>query len=109
MATLTAQSPKRQANAISMVSADTNGDAWNNTGKEVLLVENTSAGTVTLTFVTYATVDGLAVDDLQISVPAGETHLIGPFPTEVYNDANGQAGVNYSSAAGVNVALLTLK
>ncbi len=109
MANLTTQSAKRQANPITMSNADPSGDTWNNTGNEVLLVENGGTGAVTLTFITYATVDGLAVNDLQISVPAGETHLIGPFPTGVYNDANGQTMVNYTSATGVKVALLKLK
>ncbi len=106
MAVLNVQQAKRAANSIVMASADTNGDSWANTGSEALLVENASGAAVTLTFTTTATVDGLPVQDLQVVVPNGETHLLGPFPPSVYNDPDGNAQVSYSAATGVKVAVV---
>lgn len=106
MAVLNVQQAKRAANSIAMTSADTGGDSWANSGAEALLVENAGTSSVTLTFTTYKTVDGLAVNDLQVVVPAGETHLVGPFPTDIYNDPDGNAQVSYSSATGVKVAVV---
>lgn len=49
-----------------------------------LLAKNTGAGAQTLTIVTAYTVDGLAVDDVSQSIPAGETWEFGPFPKSIY-------------------------
>ena len=106
MAVLNVQQAKRSANPVTLAQADSAGDSWANTGAEALLVENTGTGSVTLTFTTYKQVDGLDVADLQVAVPAGETHLLGPFPTDVYNDPDGNAQVSYSSTSGVKVALV---
>ena len=106
MALLNAQQAKRAANPLTLSPADPAGDSWANTGAEALLVENTGTASVTITFSTYKQVDGLDVADLQVAVPAGETHLLGPFPTDVYNDPDGNAQVSYSSTSGVKVALV---
>lgn len=64
----------------------TNGHYLQNSGKTKLLVENTngSATARTVTFKFYRTVDGSAVEDRAESIPAGETQVFGPFPTDDY-------------------------
>lgn len=69
--------------------AETNGDPANghyvsNSGKTKLLARNSGAGARTVTFKFYKTVDGKAVADRVESIPAGETHIFGPFPTAEY-------------------------
>jgi len=106
MATLTVQHPSRSANAITQPAAEAGGDVFPNTGKELLLIKNGSASPITLTIATPATVDGLAVSDRTVAIPAGETHLLGPFPTSYYNNASGQVALTYSDATSVTVAVL---
>lgn len=107
MATLTVQSAKREANALTFAAASAGGDDFSNSGSERVLLKNDSVGDVTVTFVTHITVDGLAVADLQITVPAGEMHLLGPFPRSTYNNpSTGRVEMTYSSSTDVSVAVI---
>jgi len=69
----------------------TPGDAANdhviegNDGLLFLEAVNTGAGAQTITVETPGNVSGLAVADLAVSVPAGATRLIGPFPPATFN------------------------
>lgn len=69
--------------------AEQNGDAVNhhqlaNSGREKLHVRNSGAGARTVTIKFSKQVDGQAVADYVKSIPAGETWVFGPFPTENY-------------------------
>ena len=75
MADLTVVSPARAANPLTGESAAAGGDAFANTGKELLVIENGSGSPINLTVVTQQEVDGEAVDDKGIAIPAGERHV----------------------------------
>ncbi len=106
MATLTAQSPARTANALTLAAAAAGGDDFVNTGKETLLVRYAGVGTPTLTLATTLQVDGLDLPNLTVELGAGETHLLGPFPKSVYNSAQGTVALSYSSEADITLAVL---
>lgn len=82
------------------------GVAFPNTGRETMHVKNASAGAVTLTIPTPLTIDGLAVADRTVSVPAGGDRFIGPFPGEYYNQSDGHVYVEFSAVASVSVAAI---
>ena len=109
MATLTAQSPKRGANSISFSAPSAGGDDFANSGTELLLVQHTnSAGTQkTLTIVTPAVVDGdLSVADRQIVIGPGELHMLGPWPTNTYNDSQGKVSFSFDATNDLQVAVI---
>ncbi len=106
MATLTVKSPARAANSFPEESAAVGGDEFVNTGSELLIIENGDAASMTLTVVTQIMVDGEDLDDKEISVPAGERHLLGPWPENVYNDENGKVQLTYSSVTSLTVGVL---
>jgi len=89
-------------------AADVAGDKWVNTGTELVLVHNGggSSITITLTYGLGGSVDGSVLTPKTVAVPAGKTSLIGPFPTGLYNDANGQAGITYSSVTSVKTLVV---
>jgi len=98
-----------------MTSAAVGGDTFPNTGKEVLVIENTNASPMTLTIATTLTVDGLAVTDQTATIPATTgKQVIGPFPLGWYNDqqatvppvSGGNVNLTYSSVTGVKVKVL---
>jgi hypothetical protein len=107
MAAISTKVSARTANAYTMAAASAGGDAFTNTGKEMLLITNAHA-TVTrnVTVVTTKTVDGLAVADLAIAIPALTSHLIGPFPTGLYNDANGLVTLTYDDEADLTMRVI---
>jgi len=57
--------------------------------------------------VVQTTPDGLAVTSKTITLAAnvGE-QIVGPFPTNIYNDASGFAHVTYNAVTGLQVAVV---
>ena len=65
--------------------------------------KNAAAAAPPVPFVTKKTVEGQAVADLAVSVTNGTEQLVGPFPADVYNDANGLVQVTYSKVTSLTV------
>ena len=82
------------------------GDAFANTGQEVVSIKNGSGASITVTFVTQATVDALAVGDLAVVVLAGATMAVGPFQPGIYNDASGLLQMTYSGVTTLTAKVL---
>ena len=86
---------------IGVFTAEQNGDSSNNhvlsnNGEVVLVARNADAGGAhVVTLVTPAEVDGLAVADQAISVPASSTRFIGPLNPNTYNQPSTDAGSVY--------------
>lgn len=69
------------------VNADTaNNHQGVNDGRVFLLVRNAGAGAQNVTLLTPGTVEGLAIADVVVSVPAGASRYIGPFPPATFGD-----------------------
>ncbi len=89
-------SPLRSASDIAGdVLNGPSSETFTNSGKEFLWVAHDNAGGTDsdLTITTHKTIDGEAVADKVVTIGAGETHLVGPFPTSIYNDANGEVTI----------------
>lgn len=71
----------------------------------VLHVKNGSAGSVTVTLVTPGTVDGLAIADREVAVPAGEDRFIALSKT-YRNPSDGLADVQWSAHEDVTFAVV---
>jgi len=106
MATLTAETISRSGLEPTHNAADAGGDEFANTGDEFIHVTNGSGGAITVTIETGGTVDGLAIADRTVSVPAGEERLIGPFPKSTYDDGDGLVQLTYSAVTSLTVAVL---
>lgn len=102
MATLTVATVSRAGVDAAGVAADVAGDEWTNTGQEFVEVFNGGGSPITVTLDVQATLDGAAVTDPTVSVPAGARRMIGPFPTGIYNNTStGRARVAYSGVTSV--------
>lgn len=107
MAILTAATVSRAGVDVVGAAAGAGGDSFANTGKEFLEVKNGGAASINVTLDIVATLDGQPVTDPVVAVGAGVTKIIGPFPTGIYNDANGRVNVSYSAVTSVTVKVLT--
>lgn len=126
MATLTVQSLFQLAGTSSattlffskgelMTTSSSNGDKFLNTGREVLLVMNSSSqgGASVTVGVTAQAVDNYggaaALHSLSGSVASSSFGLLmlGPFQPSLYNDANGFVNVTYS-AGGMLVGVVSV-
>lgn len=90
---------------LTPAAAESGGDQCA-TGSGVLLyVNNAAAGAVAVTLATPGQVDGLAIADRTVSVPAGQAAYV-PV-TDTYRDpATGLASISYDDATSVTVAVL---
>jgi hypothetical protein len=92
-------------------AANPTADLWAGTGKEWLVVNNGSGSSITVTLAYSATggvIDGQTLPNRTVTVAAGHTEIIGPFPTGLYNDASGNVSVSYSAVTTVKVAVYQL-
>jgi hypothetical protein len=89
-------------------AANVDGSYIPNDGRMMLEVKNTGSQ-ITVTVETPGTVDGLAVGDLVVIVPATSgDKMIGPFPTDIYNQPDGTIKVTFTAVSGVTVAAIRL-
>ncbi len=76
-----------------------------NSGKERVLVNNDSGGSIDLVFVTTKTVEGLPVPDRTITIPDGEIREIPPRAADVYNDGDSKVSMS-PSANNLKIAVI---
>ena len=78
-----------------------------NNGKVLLHFKKSAAVNCNLIITTPNTVDGLAVTDRTVVIPATTgDKFIGPFPPSIYNDANGDMEISLSDVDGLTGAIL---
>ncbi len=92
------------------VAVAAGGDEFVNDGKDTFVhIKNTNGATRDVTFATQVTVDGEAVGDKVVTIPATTgDKKIGPFPTAWYNDSASKVQITYESDAGVTIAVYKL-
>ena len=108
MATLAVQSIIRAGLVQTYAAATSGGDEFVNTGAEYVEIINGSAATIVVTIDTPNTVDGLAIADRVISILAGETRKIGPFPTATYNDSAAKVQITYDGVTTLTIGVFAL-
>lgn len=93
--------------AYTAITATTDTYKFLNDGDTYLHFKKTGAGASTVTIVTPRTVEGLAVADLTLSVPATSgDKMVGPFPRDSYNDPDGKVAFTHNEGTGLSVAVL---
>ena len=108
MATIAATIILKTGNQPAFVACAGAGDAFANDGKTLLIIKNVNGAARTLTIVSQNTVDGLAVADRTVNLPATDDTYITDLDKGVYNDANGLAQLTYSTEVGLTIGILRL-
>lgn len=106
-ATLTVQPISRAGVQPAYDPAEADGQSFNNTGREVIHVKN-GATACNVTVLTARTVDGQAVTNRVVLVPATEERFIGPFPPATFNQGGADGDVvhfDYDDESSVTVAV----
>jgi hypothetical protein len=93
-----------------LTAANVDGDIVECGGSVFLWVDNASGAEVDVTIQTPLTVEGLAVAENVVAVPAGEVRLIGPIVKRAFGrpsgDDKGKAYVDYETVTSVTRAFL---
>ncbi len=101
---ITAQRVDVAGSALALEPANVDGNSVRLDRRRVLLVRNGSAAAVNVTLPTTATLEGLAIGNRVVAVPAGADRYIRPSSTSA--QPGGVAHVDYSAVASVSVAVL---
>ncbi|EHR62632.1 hypothetical protein [Saccharomonospora cyanea] len=104
---LTTQQVAREGLVPALTAPTVDGDVID-AGRVALMVTNNGAAAHTVTVQSPVTVDGLAVEELAVSVAAGDTTLIGPFPARTFGQPVGSADagrvyVDYDTGSDVDL------
>jgi len=113
---LTVQEVNRTGLEPTYVAGDaTNDHSFDNATQAVIVhVKNGGGAGITATFITSKTIDGLAVGDLAISIPAGEERFVGPFRNDLYgqvdsdNELDKAVFLDLDTAASVTLVALEI-
>lgn len=108
MATLVAQTMHRSGIEATYDAAAAGGDDFVNTEKQFIHIKNGSGADITLSIITPGTIDTCLITNRTVVIPAGEQRIIGLFPAQYYNDANGKVSLTYSDVTSLFIAILTL-
>lgn len=79
-----------------------------NDGKMFVILKNEHTGAVVMTFQIAQTVDGESVTNKTVSVTNGTYKVVGPFPTNIYNQTGGKLYIDAATADVVKVSPLVL-
>lgn len=109
MATLSPQVPSLSGLTPSYSAANAGGDQVLCDDRLFLHVKNTNGSSRDVTIATPGNVDGLAIADVVVTVPATTgDKMIGPLKASLFADANGYAQITYSAATNVTVAAVRI-
>jgi len=104
--TLAAQTASRTGAEVALQAVTTAGGfEFPNTGNTYLIVNN-DAGALVLNFTITTTIDGEAVATKDVTVTASEQWVIGPFPVQHYNAADGNVDVAVDADLASGVAVI---
>ena len=103
--TLAVQEVVRGGLTAGYTAMEASGVAFANEGRSILHVKNLTGG-ATLTVVTPNTVDGLAIADRTVTIPANTETFVGPFQPGVYNQSTDVVYVDVTTAGSVSIAAI---
>lgn len=110
MATITVQTPTKTGAALTRATVATGGDVVPNNGRTMIDIVNGGAvGNVVITIATPATLNGLAVADVTLTIPktTANEYIAGPFDPNIFNNSGGQLALTYSGDPA-DLALTTI-
>jgi hypothetical protein len=82
------------------------GDKFTPGADTFLHLANASESPITVTVATPGQVGGLAIADLEITVPAEGYAVQGPFPAGLFAGSDGLAALTYSEHVGLTVGVV---
>lgn len=101
---LTPQIPAVAGVVLTYAAASANGNTFPNNGQKLVHIKN-GGSSITVTPTATKTLAGLTITGTPITVAAGEK-LIGPFPTDYFNDASGNVTLQFSDVTSVTIAIV---
>lgn len=104
--TLTVQQISRTPLTPTYTAVDQpNGNQFANDGRVILHVKNGGGSSTTLTIKRNYSVDGAAVPDLTVTVTNAQERKVGPFPTDLFNQSDGNVYLDWTVGTSVTISV----
>ncbi len=94
------------AAAPTFAAANADGHQFHNSGKSIVYVKNGGGVSINVTVPTPGVVDGLALADKVVAVPAGEERAFSLRKVSTYKQTDGYTHLDFSAVASVTIAIL---
>jgi len=89
-----------------------NGNEFANAGRTMIEITNSSASSITATFITNGTYSvgaaTYAIADLAVAIAASATKVCGPFDTTLFNSATSTVQVDWTSGTSITARCITM-
>lgn len=89
-----------------------NGNEFENAGRSMIEITNSSASAVTATFITNGTYavgsTTYAITDLAVAIAASATKVCGPFDTTLFNSGTNTVQVDWSSGTSITARVIAM-
>lgn len=89
-------------------AANADGEEFANNGDVFIHMKNGSGGAIVATFKTPATVSGVSIDEVEVTISAAGEEMVGPFDPAVFNQADGNVDVDFDGVTSLTIAALKL-
>ena len=86
----------------SLLATAAAADQFQNDGETFLLIDGGTAPTGTVTIASTPCSHGRSNEDIVQAIAAATQYLMGPFPKEQYNDANGDVQITTSPTTDIS-------
>lgn len=93
---------------MSPTAANVDGHSFVNDGNTFLYIKNADVSPVTITIQTPAQVGGLDIAEVSDALAASGEALYGPFPTHIFNQADGTVNVDFSGVTSLTILAVKL-
>lgn len=106
---ITPQAATAAGRAVTYEAANLDGNSYGLSARRAVHVKNGSAGALTARIITVGTVEGLAIADRDIPVPAGSDRLIAVGDSSIYRQSDGSVHVDYpGGVTSLTVAVIEI-
>ena len=106
MATITVQEITRTGLEMTTEGCVGGGDEFVNVDGAFVFIKNASGADKTVRFTIQKLVDGEIPPKKSVVVTLAEERRIGPFPTDIYNDADGKVQITYTAVTDLTIAVM---
>jgi hypothetical protein len=108
--TLTVQTALRTGAQVNLQSVTTaNGFRFKNDGHTVLIFTEQNTANCEITITPVNTVDGLTVATRTVDVVSIQQWVLGPWPPEIYNDADGYLNVGIEADEATAIVPISVR
>jgi hypothetical protein len=99
--------PQSKLAVVYSAADNANNNSFDNDGKTLLLVRNPTGGALAATIPSVTDENG-RTGDLALTVAAGETQVVGPLKSSLYNQSSDSNKVWVNPASGLTLAAVRL-